>query len=163
MNTTTVSPFVHSSSVPNPFEKIKGEENKRLAKEAVMSFKKAVVLTLEDQNNLVTRGSADVVGGLASWAVSVGARYAVKWIGFKDGAIANNGDGITGFVGKNAALVNGVLGMALGVGAYVADGLMHKPEDMSWSRRAIQTGAIVSFFQGADSVLSPLLGIPRFA
>lgn len=163
MNNTTVSPFVHSSSVPNPFEKIKGEENKRLAKEAVLSLKKAVILTLEDQNNIVTRGSADVVGGLASWAIGVGGRYAIKWIGFKDGQIANNGDGITGFVGKNAAVVNGVLAMALGVGAYVADGLMHKPEDMSWGRRAIQTGAIVSFFQGADSVLSPLLGLPRFA
>jgi hypothetical protein len=39
---------------------------------------------------------------------------------------------------------------------------MHNPADMSWARRAIQTGAVVTAINGLDAILTPLLGLPSF-
>lgn len=151
-----------SPTVSHFTDAIRGEENKRIAREMVSKLSQSVKMAIGETNSLSYRASADAVGALGSWGVDVASRYAIKYVGFKDGQVANAGAGFTGWIGKNARFVKGGLGIAIGVGSYVADGVMHNPADMSWGRRAIQTGAVVTTINGLDAILTPLLGLPSF-
>lgn len=151
-----------STTVSHFTDAIRGEENKRIAREMVSKLSQSVKMAIGEQNSISYRASADAVGALGSWGIGVASRYAIKYVGFKDGQIANGGAGFTGFIGKNARFASGGLEVALGVGAYVADGVMHAPADMGWGRRAVQTGAVVTAINGLDKILTPLLGLPSF-
>lgn len=129
-------------------------EAKEYAKSLVRKSTAALQASIKEQTGLGHMGVVDVGGGALGWGADVALRYATM-------AAAKPGDGIRGFISRNASHVSGAASGVIGAAGYVANALTNKASPLSWSREVLRTATGTLSMFGADRTLTKFLKLPK--